>query len=1009
MSRLHHWPSRLGVYVCNFWETAKAQYLWREDFPSGLPGEETGKPHSPGTAPAETLMFSQQIRMLYQSSAIMLFNVPNSAITAYLLREAYPKWLLVDWVGALALITIARLWNSWLYWRQPQPAEAAAKWARRFVAGAILTGCLWGLAASVIFVTPDSKSLALVALVLSGMALGAVVGHSAYLPAMAGFAAPVILPIMFAFFAQATATSVALGLLTAAFAIFVGMLTHRANYWIMSLIRQGIALRALVADRDRKAAEIEYRNKLRHAISSVASDLLTDVSLDEALPKVLETIGQAVRVDHILLLELPRSAGAEAFHFLRCGWHAPSAPAKPDADFFLKARQCGIEADPWFAPLRDLKSVSGFPRTMNAGPAKTLFEKLGISSILVEPLAVGGKYWGRICFDDCKTEREWTPDEIETLQIVANMIASSLIREQYVEELRDAKTIVERSPTILYRLQGEPSLPLIYVSENVTSLGYSPDELLNFPELYKSLIHPDDAAKLYESMTHASSAGSGPAHVELRWRMANGSYRWFDVHYSPIRDTAGRLIHIEGILTDITERKETEERIAVLARTDSLTGLANRGTFINFLRQAFAAARRGANPFAILYVDLDHFKDINDTLGHSAGDLLLKSVARRLKAKCRESDLVARLGGDEFAILQTEAFELSDAAALASKIHNILSAPYRIGDNELHLSGSIGVSIYTKETAGPDELLIQADLALYRAKEEGRDQYCFHSEELDREIRERVTITEDLKKAIANNELELYYQPQVELSTGQIAGMEALIRWNHPKRGQLKPHDFIPIVEKSSVIVTLGQWVLDHACQQMSLWRSAGIDPQTLAVNLSLAQLRTGDEFVQSVTATLVKWGLSPSDLELDVTESMLAHVTLARNDVLDRLQQLGVKIAIDDFGTQYSSLDYLKTYRVSCVKIPRAMINATMNRDQNDSSMVRAIIGLARELNIEVVAQGVENEAQREFLTAAPSTTKVQGYYYSAPVPASDATELLRQRRIQPRLSQVTESNAAQ
>jgi EAL domain-containing protein (putative c-di-GMP-specific phosphodiesterase class I) len=250
---------------------------------------------------------------------------------------------------------------------------------------------------------------------------------------------------------------------------------------------------------------------------------------------------------------------------------------------------------------------------------------------------------------------------------------------------------------------------------------------------------------------------------------------------------------------------------------------------------------------------------------------------------------------------------------------------------------------------------------------------------------------------LAKNQLELYYQPQVELSTNRITGMEALIRWNHPTRGLLKPLDFIPSMEESDVIVALGRWVLDHACEQMSAWRNAGIAPQTIAVNLSVGQLRTAGEFVQSVTSTLTNWGLSPKDLELDVTESMLVHVTVAQNNVLDRLQQLGVKIAIDGFGTQYSSLDYLKTYHVSCVKIPRAMIEAATQQDQKNSAMVRAIIGLARELNVEVVAQGVETEAQRELFTAAPSTIKVQGFYYSAPVPASDATELLRQRLIEP------------
>jgi len=633
---------------------------------------------------------------------------------------------------------------------------------------------------------------------------------------------------------------------------------------------------------------------------------------------------------------------------------------------------------------------------------------LGITSSLDVPITIDGKYWGRIGFDDCGTAREWTPAEVDILRTVGDLIGGAIIRERFVEELKDANMIVERSPTILFRLGGDPSLPLIYVSHNVTLYGYDPAEMVASPQFYQTIIHPDDSLKILEFLAQAVMEGSGPATAEFRMRASDGTYHWLECHYTPIRDDAGRLIEIEGVLTDITEKKEAAEKIMVLARTDALTGLANRATFIDRLRQSFAAAKRGANPFAVLYLDLDRFKDINDTLGHVAGDLLLKAVAERLRGCTRETDLVARLGGDEFAILQADLIDLANAGALAAKIHNVLAAPYPLGDTEMHTSASIGISPYMSETAGPDEMLAQADLALYRAKDEGRDQYCFHTEDLDREVRDRVALANDLRHALEHDELELHYQPQVELATGRIVGMEALIRWNHPKRGLLKPGDFLPVIEKTPLIVTLGQWVLDHACKQMKAWREAGIAPQILAINLSLKQLRTGDEFVGSITQTLTKWGLSPKDLELDVTESMLADVTLHKNSVLDRLQQLGVKIAIDDFGTQYSSLDYLKTFRVSRVKIPRLMLDAAM-RDPGDSAMVRAIIGVARELDIEVIAQGVETEAQRDLLSSVPSTTKVQGYYYSAPVPASGATELLRQRLIEPRLSQVSGEASAQ
>jgi diguanylate cyclase (GGDEF)-like protein len=454
-------------------------------------------------------------------------------------------------------------------------------------------------------------------------------------------------------------------------------------------------------------------------------------------------------------------------------------------------------------------------------------------------------------------------------------------------------------------------------------------------------------------------------------------------------------------MTNITERKKTAEKIAVLATTGSLTGLANRATFMDRLRQAFADVKRGGPPFAVLYLDLDRFKEVNDTLGHPAGDMLLRSVSERLKGCVRETDFVARLGGDEFAILQTNMTDVANSTVLASKICNCLAAPYPFEDAEMDVTASVGISAYAPGI-GLDEMLTQVDIALYRAKDEGRNGYCFHSGDLDSEADARATLANDMKEALKRSELELYFQPQVGLSTGRIVGMEALIRWNHPTRGLLQPAQFLPIVEKTPISVALGQWVLDHACAQMSAWRDAGIAPQILAVNLSLRQLQSEQELVAAVTGTLANWALSPKDLELDVTESMLAHVTLRRSNVLKRLHKLGVNIAIDDFGGQYSSLDYLKTYGVSRVKIPRPTVEAAVH-DPAAATMVRAIIGLAREYGIDVVAKGVETEAQRRLLSCEPSPAKVQGFYYGAPVPEAEATELLRHRFVEPQFSQAS------
>jgi diguanylate cyclase (GGDEF)-like protein/PAS domain S-box-containing protein len=567
--------------------------------------------------------------------------------------------------------------------------------------------------------------------------------------------------------------------------------------------------------------------------------------------------------------------------------------------------------------------------------------------------------------------------------------------EERTRELSNANIIVQNSPVILYRLRGEPSFPLIYISHNITKLGYNPQALLASPSWAQTLIDPSDQAKVGEAMARILDKDAAGASIEFRLCTGDGALRWVENRYVPVRDKEGRLIEVEGIIIDITERKTAEDKITLLARTDGLTGLANRATFTERLAQSFAAAQRGALPFAILYLDLDKFKPVNDSFGHPIGDLLLQQVAQRLSSCTRATDLVARLGGDEFAVLQGEITDLASAGALAAKIQTVLARPFVLNGNEVRISVSIGISPYVVGNTGPDAMLVQADLALYRSKDEGRNQYHFHSNELDLEVLDRVTLAGEIMGAIDQGEFELHYQPQVELSSRNIVGMEALVRWNHPARGRLAPGLFIPIAEKTGTIVALGHWVLDQACRQMSLWRAEGLTLPVIAVNLSLLQLKHGQELVHDVTETLAKWGLVASDLEFDVTEATLARLTWAQNEVLPQLRQLGVKIAIDDFGSEYSSFDYIRAYRVNHLKIAQSFINRSTT-DPECAATIRAIVNFAHDVGIVVIAQGVETKQQQDLLTSAKSTTQAQGFQFSKAVAADRAGELLRAGRIE-------------
>ena len=459
--------------------------------------------------------------------------------------------------------------------------------------------------------------------------------------------------------------------------------------------------------------------------------------------------------------------------------------------------------------------------------------------------------------------------------------------------------------------------------------------------------------------------------------------------------TAAVVAYIRSSRLNAFRMMQVNQKVSDLAQRDALTSLANRRAFMERLETTFASYERRGAPFAVLCLDIDHFKDVNDTLGHAAGDALLRETADRLVEAVRVTDVVARLGGDEFAILQTNVRDLAAAGTLAAKIGEVIRVPFVINGNELHVACSIGISRYTPEVASPDAMMIQADLALYRAKEDGRNCFRFHSTDLDHEVKQRVVLADEMRGAIGRNELELLYQPEVELRTGRILGLEALLRWNHPKRGQISPSIFIPIAERSGQIQGLSRWVLDAACKQLREWEDAGLAPDFLGVNFSALHFKGSAELDREVGDCLKKWRIAPSMIEIELTESVLMEITQQHNDRFERLRQLGVRIAIDDFGTGYSSLSYLANYPINRVKIAQELVFA-VDTEPRSAAVVRAAIRLAHELDIDFIAEGVENEGQAKFLLSS-GCEHGQGYYFSRPVNAKRATELLRSGSVAP------------
>ncbi|MDE2267137.1 MAG: diguanylate cyclase, partial [Alphaproteobacteria bacterium] len=403
--------------------------------------------------------------------------------------------------------------------------------------------------------------------------------------------------------------------------------------------------------RERFLNDVHQRDKLLQTVTQSAAAIVTSPYLHEAISQSLESVAQTLDVDRMHVLEIVPGTGGQEQCLLRNNWQGENV--SPELDTLLRpmSESYAASVTEWMAPLRNNHAIQGHVGQAVDG-LKEYFERLRLFSTLIVPIMLDGKYWGRIGFDDCTKERKWTETEIGILKTLADLIGTAIMRERYVEELGKANTIIQNSPTILFRLRGEPSFPMIYISQNISLFGYVPEELLNSPTLYQSYIHPGDRTKVQSAMAEMLRKDASARTIENRMVVSTGESRWVETRHTPVRDTNGRLIEVEGIMIDITERKAAEEKIALLARTDPLTGLANRATFGGRLRQALAAMKRGTAPFAILYLDLDRFKEINDTLGHPVGDKLLQAVADRLRAVTRKTDLVARLGGDEFSILQ---------------------------------------------------------------------------------------------------------------------------------------------------------------------------------------------------------------------------------------------------------------------------------------------------------------------------------------------------------------------
>ncbi len=580
-----------------------------------------------------------------------------------------------------------------------------------------------------------------------------------------------------------------------------------------------------------------------------------------------------------------------------------------------------------------------------------------------------------------------------------------LSKVRFFLELAKHKSLLEQSLQEVDQLKSHNELLIKSTTEGIISLDRKGCITFANPAA-EQLLGYHDRALLGLDFTAIQGPGAAASfehtelyHALLAKRSHQDDQQWFyrrDDSRFPVAITASPLHHSESesmgmvlLFQDISARKESEEKIAFLAQYDPLTGLANRSLFTTLFDQAISRSERHQHSLALLFLDLDRFKQVNDSLGHDAGDLLLQQVAQRLRSRTRDGDTISRLGGDEFTVILEEIDESREAAIVAQKLVNALSKPFTINGHEVFIGTSIGVALYPDSADNATALLKRADMAMYQAKAQGRNNYQFFTPKMQLDVTQALDLENRLRHALARNEFSLHYQPQVNISNGQIIGLEALLRWQPDGKAFVPPAEFISIAEETGLIVPIGEWVLRQACAQVQRWYVSGQLKQevSISVNLSVRQLEN-ISLLSTLNEILAETGLKPSQLELEITESAVMKDPDIAIEVLQGISRQGIQVSLDDFGTGYSSLSYLKLLPLDVLKIDRSFVN-DIGVNPSDDAILKTIIELSENLNLRVVAEGVETAAQLRFLRDLKCHS-IQGYFISEPKSAEEIEELL-------------------
>jgi diguanylate cyclase (GGDEF)-like protein/PAS domain S-box-containing protein len=734
------------------------------------------------------------------------------------------------------------------------------------------------------------------------------------------------------------------------------------------------------------SAEVEFRRQLKQRalvmsnLADMAARFLQHSDWLQLLRSMMPSISRALAVDAIYLYQTSvlqeLVSGTLLTHWRR-----------DQKEHVRTFKELNNKLSRWYPAIEQLAKgniVAGQATEMDA-MLQPVLKRFRVQAIALMPVMVDGLWWGLLGVEQHHSCREWNQVELDALNLLATALGNAVKRQQFESSLQQAAAVFESTREGI--MVTDASNRIIQVNQSLLQmLGYQEDEVIgNTPAMFASGRH-DQA--FYQQMWQ-ELAEQGHWQGEVWNRRKNGEIYPELLSINSILDATQQVSHYVAVFADITQLKASEQELAYLAHHDVLTDLPNRLLMSSRLQNAVDLAKRDQHQFAVLMMDLDRFKYINDSFGHPSGDELLKLVAASLKQRLRDIDTVARFGGDEFIILLEQLHQSEDAARFATQLIKDMSHPWLLSNNaEVRIGASIGISVYPDHGSDGETLLSNADAALYRAKEQGRGRFAYYSDDLTLYARQRIDLEARLRGALAQQQFLVYYQPQTDIKTGQIVGAEALIRWNDPVEGLISPALFIPIAEDTGLIGVIGDWVLTETCRQGALWRKLGLPDLKLAVNLSSHQFSHGDIGART-KEVLQQTGFPAELLELELTESAIMSREQQAEIVLSDLHAMGIKLAIDDFGTGYSSFAHLQRYQLDVLKIDKSFIDDVAHNSESQA-IVTAIISMAHILGLKALAEGVEQQAQLDYLSMQ-GCDYYQGYLRSKPLPAEQFEQLLR------------------